>query len=593
MKQSYDLDLFYSMLISYIDDIETETDFPVYFYQGLYEGQNKLKNVTTTETKKFDDHWIAAIESYYPYIDKIARNYKSALRVEEDVVIIEKAKKTGSRTVRHLAANTHLLKLPEDGMDKSQIRPKKLLVQQSEDEFGIYENRFVSTLIHRLVQFISKRVRILEEDVNTTKINELSQNVEIKIDNSIFEIDINLREKETIDKGTIEEHNQSLLRRAQELNKKMGSLLNSEFMRVMRNYKRVMPPIMKTQIILKNVNYKNCYLLWQYLDQYSSLGYELIKDVKQKRFNETYRKHLNQSALFAFATMMYHDKFREKNANLLTHKYKIKKAEIIKINPEDLMTDPKQIQIEDTKINEYYLNKNKQIFKKTLDQYLEQEPKYEIALKKALKDTIEITNSLYASYFEINQDDDVFNRLVQETNPKEDLESADEKFKIASIVRELKESDYKKAIALEKKWYQSVLKYQKRFFNSVKVDSDKALRLEAKKVMEANKAYMKLERLKYLEEQKVQVLKDKEMLIELKATYRDRYKKEAQRLAEIERRKAEREEKRLLKQKNDAKEKLRIATEKQKLKQKQYIDKQKKKIKASHEKAMASLKSKK
>src|SRR5690606_40112677 len=72
---------------------------------------------------------------------------------------------------------------------------------RSEDEFGIYENRFVSTLIHRLVQFISKRVRILEEDVNTTKINELSQNVEIKIDNSIFEIDINLREKETIDKG--------------------------------------------------------------------------------------------------------------------------------------------------------------------------------------------------------------------------------------------------------------------------------------------------------------------------------------------------------------------------------------------------------
>src|SRR5690606_27069228 len=284
---------------------------------------------------------------------------------------------------------------------------------------------------------------------------------------------------------------------------------------------------------------------------------------------------------------------REKNANLLTHKYKIKKAEIIKINPEDLMTDPKAIQVEDTKINEYYLNKNKQILKKTLDQYLEQEAKYEIALKKALKDTIEITNSLYISYFEINQDDDVFNRLVQETNPKEDLESADEKFKIASIVRELKEADYKKAIALEKKWYQSVLKYQKRFFNSVKVDSDKALRLEAKKVMEANKAYLKLERLKYLEEQKVQVLKDKEMLIELKATYRDRYKKEAQRLAEIERRKAEREEKRLLKQKNDAKEKLRIATEKQKLKQKQYIDKQKEKIKASHEKAMASLKSKK
>src|SRR5690606_10951776 len=193
---------------------------------------------------------------------------------------------------------------------------------------------------------------------------------------------------------------------------------------------------------------------------------------------------------------------REKNANLLTHKYKIKKAEIIKINPEDLMTDPKAIQVEDTKINEYYLNKNKQILKKTLDQYLEQEAKYEIALKKALKDTIEITNSLYISYFEINQDDDVFNRLVQETNPKEDLESADEKFKIASIVRELKEADYKKAIALEKKWYQTTLRYQKRFFKSVKLDSDEKLKKEAKRVSELNEEYMKLQRVEMLDEQK-------------------------------------------------------------------------------------------
>ena len=81
---------------------------------------------------------------------------------------------------------------------------------------------------------------------------------------------------------------------------------------------------------------------------------------------------------------------------------------------------------------------------------MQTEPRYEVALKKALKDTMEITNSLYASYFEINQDEDVFDRLVQETNPKEDLDSADEKFKIASIVRQLKEADYKKAIALEK-----------------------------------------------------------------------------------------------------------------------------------------------
>lgn len=590
MKNSYDLDLFYTMLISRLDELEDDTDFPVYFYQGLYDGVNKLKQVETTETKKFDDHWIFAIESYYPYVDKILRNYKSALRVEEEVVIVEKAKKTTSRTVRHLAANTHLLKLPDKDQPRTEVMPKKLLVEFSEDEFGIYENRFVATLIQRLVDFVSRRMRILEEDVNTKKIKELNNTIELSIDNSKYEINIDLREVRTIDQGKIEEDNQKLLARAQELHKKLANALNTEFMKTMRNYRKVKAPIMKTQIILKNTNYRNCYLLWQYLDQYNSLGFELIRDVKQKRFNETYRKHLSQNALFAFSTMMFHDVVREKDQKLLTKSFKVKKAEEIKLTADELKIDPESYKIEDTLMNEFYLNKTKQMFKKTIAQYMQTEPKYEVALRKALKDTIEITNSLYASYFEINQDDDVFDRLVQETNPKDDLDSADEKFKIASIVRQLKEADYKKAIALEKKWYQTTLRYQKRFFKSVKLDSDEKLKKEAKKVSELNEEYMKLQRVEMLDEQKVQVAKDNEMLLELKTQYRERYKKEAKRIADIQKRKAERELERLRKRKEIAQEKLRISKEKQKLKQKQYIDKQKEKIKASHDKAMAALK---
>ncbi|MFA7417503.1 MAG: hypothetical protein WCZ19_03085 [Acholeplasma sp.] len=590
MKNSYDLDLFYTMLISRLDELEEDTDFPVYFYQGLYDGSNKLKHVETTETKKFDDYWIHAIESYYPYIDKIVRNYKSALRVEEEVVIVEKAKKTTSRTVRHLAANTQNLKLPEKGEPMTSVMPKRLLVEYSEDEYGIYENRFVATLIHRLVDFVSRRVQILEEDVNSKKVKELNNTIQFEIEASSYEINIDLKEVETIKDGKVEENNRQLLYRAQELHKKLANALNTEFMKTMRSYKRVRAPIMKTQIILKNTNYRNCFLLWQYLDQYNSLGFELLKDVKQKRFNETYRKHLSQNALFAFSTMMFHDKIKQKDQKLLTKSYKVKKAEELKLTADDLKIDPQAYTIEDTMMNQYYLNKTKQMFKKTIDQYMQTEPKYEVALKKALKDTIEITNSLYASYFEINQDEDVFDRLVQEVNPKEDLESADEKFKIASIVRQLKESDYKKAIALEKKWYNTTLKYQKRFFKSVKLDSDTNLKKEAKRVQEANDAYTKLERAELLDEQKLQVAKDNQMLLDLKSKYRERYKKEAKRIADMQKRKAERELERLRKKREAAKEKLRLSKERQKEKQRIYIEKQKAKIKASHDKAMAALK---
>src|SRR5690606_12980997 len=143
------------MLISYLDELETDTDFPAYFYQGLYDGENKLKSLTIHETKKFDDYWISAIEAYYPSIEKIARNYKSALKVQEEVVIIEKARKTNSRTVRHLAANSQFLKETENDKNQKELKPTKLLVQQSDIEYGIYENRFVATLITRLSKFVS------------------------------------------------------------------------------------------------------------------------------------------------------------------------------------------------------------------------------------------------------------------------------------------------------------------------------------------------------------------------------------------------------------------------------------------------------
>ena len=135
-------------------------------------------------------------------------------------------------------------------------------------------------------------------------------------------------------------------------------------MKTMRNYRKVKAPIMKTQIILKNTNYRNCYLLWQYLDQYNSLGFELIRDVKQKRFNETYRKHLSQNALFAFSTMMFHDVVREKDQKLLTKSFKVKKAQEIKLTADELKIDPESYKIEDTLMNEFYLNKTKQMFKK-------------------------------------------------------------------------------------------------------------------------------------------------------------------------------------------------------------------------------------
>ena len=70
-----------------------------------------------------------------------------------------------------------------------------------------------------------------------------------------------------------------------------------------------------------------------------------------------------------------------------------------------LVEDATKIDLEDTEINQYYLEQNQKAFKESIDNYLEDSSNYEVALKKALRDTIDISNALYSSYFDLEEPD--------------------------------------------------------------------------------------------------------------------------------------------------------------------------------------------
>ncbi len=582
------------MLISFFDDLEVETDFPSYFYKGLYEGKNKLALSTVTELKKFDDEWIKTIETYIPSIDKIVRNLKSTLRYDEEVVIIEKAKKTDSQTVRHLAANAQYLKRNDNPKTNSDlpVTPQKLLIKQSEIEYGIYENRFIMTLILKLASFVNERVKILKQDINTKKHTTFKHHIEIDFDDIKYDVDFNINELEEIPGGKVSDYNLTLLDRAEHLNRQIGNLSTSHFMKMMRGYKPVRSPIMKTQIILKNTDYRNCYNLWQFLEQYSNLGYEVIRNEKKRRFDETYRKHLNQNALMALSTIFYHDPDRSKDEVLASKRYKSRKAELISVTPDNIVLDPKAYEIEDSRINEYYINKAKQNFKSLIDYHMESEPKYEVALRKAIKETLEITNVLFESYFGINADKDVFNYLIDDAGKEEQFKQSENKYEIASLVRELKEKDIRSAVTLEKKWYQETLKFQKRYIKEKEFDELKKVQKEVESVKLSHDELLKQVRDEELDKLRLQLKKQSKQMETLKKQYQELYKKEESRINRKIAEKKQQEKLRLkaLKEKEEQKLKIKIEKEKELLRMKAL--RQKEKLKRDHQKKVAKLKEK-
>lgn len=545
MKKVSDLKKFHDQLNSAFYELEKVEEFPNHFYQSLLSGNNEIYQKSIEEKKIFHEDWISTIESYFPSLDKITKDPKSGLKYLQEVEAIEKAKKINSDSVRHLSANTHLIKEFREG----NVVPKKILTTQAEIEYAIYENRFIKTLIERLFDFVNQRFNLIKHNVENyaNKFFNVKSNFEIR--ESIIDLNIDMKIKEPIHDDVQTKINQDLLKRVETLLKQINGLKISPFMEGIKNARPVVAPIMQTSIIQKNVNYRNCYNLWLYLDKYHLLKFDV--DVKETNltFDRYYMRNIYQTMLTTFTTVYGNQKDLEDHYQYLdTKTYTKKSPKFIRKTLDELMTKPDPYILEDTEMNQFYLEQNKKIFEERLNQHEEESSSYDIALRKALRDTMQITNALFQDYFNLNElnetDDMFFNRMVKE-DLDEELTRAKEKARIARIIRETKEVDYNNSIRLEKRMLKEIERVNKEINKGIKRRSIEAgkkkaieekIRLERQNLEKNQEALS--EYLEYVAEQK-KVLEDinREVLDKIKSEEK-RIRAEEKKIIELEKEKA-------------------------------------------------------
>lgn len=487
MKKRDDLDTFYSYIMSSLITAEEKENFPRYFYNSFLAGENIVYHKSIAEIKKFNDDWITTLETYFPSIDKIIGNPFSTLRQEEEIVPIEKARKVNSASIKHLAANTHLIKEVVDG----EVIPKKILTSHSEIEYGIYENRFIMTLINRLITFLSNRYEVVKSNIESYERKHLNLKSKFNIFESEVAMDIDLVFKESVDNEEVKEKSKIYLSRVTNLTRMVAGYKNSPFMKMMDGQKPVKPPIMKTNIILKNPDFRNAYNLWLFLDHCDSIFYDIDVEERDLDVAPAYMYNLNQIALITYALVLYNQNLSKKNydaSNLI--KYERKATKLVKTHAKDVVENPSAIVIEDNTINEYYLEQNKRVFKQKLEELLGEDIPYEEALKKALTQTIGITNSLFQSVFDMAQEEDLM-EAVEKKNLIDKLVDAKKKARIAQIIRETKEADYKESVNLEKNQLKEISRINTRIIKeSQKIRrqlQDKAKKKRLAKQLEATR----------------------------------------------------------------------------------------------------------
>lgn len=489
-------DLFESFYLSYqeaMQDIESHNTFPEYFYDVFLTGKSTIYQKNIMETKTFDEEWINTVESYFPSLNKITSDPKSVLRYDEEVVVVEKARKINSASIRHLSANTHNIK---EVTDDGRVIPKKILTTYPNIEYGTYENRMVMTLIEKLFLFVRHRYEIIKSNVESFQKRHFNLESEFPINNTQVTLKVDVVLKDDLDNKKINEYNQTLLKRVEHLNRLVSSLKVSNFMELMKDQKKVFPPLIKSNIIVKNVDYRNAYLLWLFLDRYNTLTFDI--DVKEKNltFDEAYLKDIYQTTLINFATIAYNQANRKKLYDAIkAKKIRRKSLKVIKRHPDDLIANPDPIEVEDQMINQYYLEKFKTLFKQSLDYHKITSKTYETSLKRALRDTIKITNNLYDAFFELDEEEDVFRRLVKDTDPVVELKDAKKKALIAKMIREVKEIDYRDSIRQERSLLRKISQLDTKLITASKnnkIITSKRLtsvqRLEKEKLIASNRA---------------------------------------------------------------------------------------------------------
>jgi len=547
MARKDDLDSFYSSIMTALNGAAQKEKFTEYFYRCFLAGDTVVYQKNIAEFKNFDNEWIKTVEMYLPSLEKITKNPKSTLRYEEEIVPIEKVKKVTKDSVKHLAMHSENIK---DIDENGNVIPSKLLTTHAEVDYTIYENRFIMTLINRLAVFVGNRYEVIKSNINSKQRNHLNFKSGFQINQTEVTFDLDLIIKSDIEDNLLKERNEALLDRVTKLMRGVLGLKNSPFIAEMKNAKPVLPPIMKTNIILKNPDFRNAYSLWLFLDSYNALIYDIDVQEKDLEIDSRYLMDLNQLALLCYSFILYNQKTRrEVYADADTVQYVRKSTKIVRIHPQDVVEDPDAIQMEDNTINEYYLDQNQKIFKKNLVDLLSVEGlSYEEALRKAMFQTMDITNSLYKSVFETKPEilDEFAN--LKPRDLEKDFEEVKQRASIAKIIRETKEVDYRKSIDLEKQQLEELADIQTQL---IKSKSFKRKLVKDKKVPTEKDDELRKARAKKLADKKIIIQAIQELgemrkeLFETKREITERLLKETEKeliAAERARAKIEREE---------------------------------------------------
>lgn len=219
-----------------------------------------------------EEDWIAAIEEGLVYVEKAVAEERQFIRVNGEVVPIEKVRKISKDSVEHLARHSEMLThVPEE--EDALLVPDELYMVEKLNDYAVYENRFLYMMLCYVRNFIEYRLENIE-NLRHTYVGDLYINKEVVTRKRNITIETKIHDERSNNPFPIaDESSAALVKRIEDCRSIIDALLKTELMSQVAKAPMIKPPIVKTNVLKMNNNFKRALALYEYIASYKGLGY--------------------------------------------------------------------------------------------------------------------------------------------------------------------------------------------------------------------------------------------------------------------------------------------------------------------------------
>ncbi len=228
-----------------------------------------------------ESDWIENIEEGLIYVEKAIQEDRQFIRTEGEVVPIEKVKRTSKSSIEHLSRHSDLItRAPGVGQH---LIPDKLYIVEKLNDYLVYENRFLYMLLRYLKDFIQIRLDAIK-DKTTSYESSMTIQKTFSLDQRHLTYHLSFDDTYKNDPYLVDQYKKiPLVNRLETIHALTISLLATPLMKEVSKAPLIKPPVVKTNILRMNPNFRVAMKLYEFITSYNKNGY-IFKEIK-KTFN--------------------------------------------------------------------------------------------------------------------------------------------------------------------------------------------------------------------------------------------------------------------------------------------------------------------